>query len=407
MRRTIVLLSAGLLAFSLAVPGAVMAAPGHPSYWVAPPNGTDDTAHIQAGLDYCAANGPNCTVQLRAGTYKTSQLVEDNFQGTLMGAGEYRTTIVALQYLTGTPNLITFEDGNIEISDLTISEPWGNGTATSGLATTYLWSAVYVEGSPADLSVDRVSITGATDPTSGSQLGYNLEDGVEYWGSAASASLSVRSSVFTTMYTGVEVGQNSGSARVTIGGSPWSGNYFANDPETVDLASRQSSVFDVSYNTAAKTTERGVEVDWGGPGCSLSKYFIHDNWLTGVGPAAYAIFVGGNSIYAPCIAATIWENTINVLPVAGLGGTGIGVYYIKNAVIMGNTITGAGQHAIQLYGVTNSMVQANDLSRFTPTSGDAQIYLATDTHQDTVVCLHHRDTVHNGGTGNTIIGCNH
>ena len=406
MRRTIVLLSAGLLAFSMAVPGAVMAAPGH-YYLVSKPNGTDDTANIQAGLDWCAAHGPDCTVQLRAGTYKTSQLVEDDFQGTLMGAGEYRTTIQALQGLTGTPNLITFEDGNIEISDLTISEPWGNGTATSGLATTYLWSAVCFEGSPAELSVDRVSITGATDPTSGSQLGYNLEDGVEYWGSAASASLSVRSSVFTTMYVGVEVGQNSGSARVTIGGSPWSGNYFANDPETVDLASRQSSVFDVSYNTAAKTTERGVEVDWGGPGCSLSKYFIHDNWLTGVGPAAYAIFVGGNSIYAPCIAATIWENTINVLPVAGLGGTGIGVYYIKNAVIMGNTITGAGQHAIQLYGVTNSMVQANDLSRFTPTSGDAQIYLATDTHQDTVVCLHHRDTVHNGGTGNTIIGCNH
>ncbi|MGA2514670.1 MAG: hypothetical protein ABSG37_13805, partial [Candidatus Limnocylindrales bacterium] len=137
MRRTIVLLSAGLLALSLAAPATVMATPGH-TYLVAKPNGTDDTAHIQAALDSCAAYGPNCTVQLRAGKYKTSQLVEDDFQGTFEGAGEYRTTIEALPKLTGTPNLITFEDGNIEISDLTISEPWGNGTATSGLATTYL-----------------------------------------------------------------------------------------------------------------------------------------------------------------------------------------------------------------------------------------------------------------------------
>ncbi|MGA2512797.1 MAG: hypothetical protein ABSG37_04170 [Candidatus Limnocylindrales bacterium] len=416
MRRTIVLLSAGLLAFSLAVPGAVMAAPGH-YYLVSKPNGTDDTANIQAALDWCAAHGPDCTVQLRAGTYHTSQLVEDNFQGTLQGFGENWTIIEALKGLTVktkywecTPNtssclwpdLITFRYGNIEISDLAISEPWGGGTATTAYPDTYLASALYVWDQPAELSVDRVSITGAPDDAITAIGGFNLYYAIDYEGAPGvplTRSLSVRSSSFTTMYEPVYV-LNSGSVRVTIGGSPWAGNYFANDFWAVELASPESSVFDVSYNTATATavdTSVACLSGW-----QVSQYSIHDNRFTIVGPDGWGIYLSDNST-APCIAAKVWDNTIKVLPAAD--NTGINVFKTKNTVITSNTITGTGAHAIGLFDATNGMVGANDVGRFTPTAGGAQIYLDSKTAQDTVVCLHHRDTVHNGGTGNTIIGC--
>ena len=92
--------------------------------------------------------------------------------------------------------------------------------------------------------------------------------------------------------------------------------------------------------------------------------------------------------------------------VPAAGNTGIEIYDTSNTVIAGNTITGWGSFGIGLHGATNSMVVANDVSHFTPEKvGGAQIYLDSKTDQDTVVCLHHRDTVHNGGTGNTLIGC--
>src|SRR5208282_4899143 len=104
--------------------------------WVAPPNGKDDTANIQAALDACVARGPGCTVQLQAGRYLTKQVVVYNFRGTFKGMGIDRTTIEALPNLPVTnltvtscqpnltdciwPGLFEFVDGNISVSDLSI-----------------------------------------------------------------------------------------------------------------------------------------------------------------------------------------------------------------------------------------------------------------------------------------------
>ena len=145
MRRILVLLSACLLAMSLTASPPVAALTGS-TVQVAKPNGVDDTATIQKALDWCVKHGPNCTVQLQAGTYRTSQLVTYNFRGTFRGVGEHRTTIEALPYALvnwpdiGTygqclPNLtdcrwasfIIFVNGDIEISDLAIDFPHTDG----------------------------------------------------------------------------------------------------------------------------------------------------------------------------------------------------------------------------------------------------------------------------------------
>lgn len=51
------------------------------------PNGTDDTAGIQAALDSCVGAGPGCTVQLAAGTFHVSQIAVTGFHGSLVGTG--------------------------------------------------------------------------------------------------------------------------------------------------------------------------------------------------------------------------------------------------------------------------------------------------------------------------------
>ncbi len=97
MRRILVFLVAGMLAASLAAPATAMAAPFGTTYQVPKPNGVNDTSAIQKGLDWCVTHGgPNCTVQLQAGTYNITQLVTYGFQGTFKGAGEHRTIINAL-----------------------------------------------------------------------------------------------------------------------------------------------------------------------------------------------------------------------------------------------------------------------------------------------------------------------
>ncbi len=74
-----------VLAFVFAAPA--IAGGGRHTVSVPPPGGADDTASIQAALDQCVAHGPGCTVQLAAGTYRTSQLLAYDFKGTFKGMG--------------------------------------------------------------------------------------------------------------------------------------------------------------------------------------------------------------------------------------------------------------------------------------------------------------------------------
>jgi hypothetical protein len=237
MRRILVFLTAGVLAASLAAPAAAMAGPFGGNVYVVPSSGGgNDTLAIQNALNACAAHGPGCTVQLEGGTYNITQLVTYNFQGTLRGVGEGRTTIEALPdlpvYQSGDPftclptsgpgcqwpTLITFVNGTIEVSDLSIHEGDDSGNATEQWAfpgygpLTALWSVLFFTGQRTDVSIDRVAIRGEHDATTGDlAYGFNLDFGVAFVNIPVTSpslrgSLAVRDSSFQTMSAGVSAG---------------------------------------------------------------------------------------------------------------------------------------------------------------------------------------------------------
>jgi hypothetical protein len=172
---------------------------------VVKPNGTDDTADIQAALNSCVGAGPQCTVQLMAGTYYTKQIAVNGFQGSFVGMGQGQTTIQALPDLppptSNTPNhpfwaappgsanpwpvLFTFVDGSFQISQMTFYEPdyspisspgW---TFPGGSEWYALAGMIYFVGHQANVVMDHVTVQGAAG---NSPYGYNINNGIYYEG---------------------------------------------------------------------------------------------------------------------------------------------------------------------------------------------------------------------------------
>lgn len=443
MRRLLALITTGVFAMSLAAP-PVAAAPGRIAQ-VPLPNGVDDTTGIQAALDWCVGHGPGCTVQLRAGTYLTRQLVAYDFRGTFRGAGRNSTTIEALPGLVVTipdaqtegscrpnttdcryPTLITFVDGDIHVADLAIRVTATDGTATTpwrmhGATFTSLIDAVRIMGRRrTDVTIDRIAIEGRPDASETSFYGMNLVNGIIYTGElprsstpldfyTLSGSLTVRSSSFRSMFDGVSQDGFLSSSRITIGGSPSAGNRFEDVLAGIDLETAEGSSFDVSYNVSSAVFDSMWVVPWAPEFVprSPSHYEIHDNtFMTepDAPPWAQGILLYQDPA-SPWIQATIRDNTIVVQ--APLN-EGIDVNWTKATVIAHNTIIGEGGYAaISLWGSTASTVVRNDVSGFVldPTEGFAQVYLDPATSHDRVICLGPADTVLDDGTANVVIGC--
>ena len=426
------------------------AAAGQKVVYVPPPNGTDDTARIQAALNACVAQDPSCTVQLREGKYWTRQLVTFNFQGTFKGMGMDNTTIEAIPNLpvnipdaaydgecmpnTTTcpwPSLIIFVDGDIHVSDLSIDISAAPGTATAGWTvfgtelTTLLDALRFMGQYPTNATIDRISIAGRPDNSPNSfgvvfdePAGFNVINGVVYTGELPrsstpfdyyflSGSYTVRNSFFKTMIDGVGQDGFLKSSQITIGGSPTTGNHFENMIDGMDLEASESSVYEISYNESSGITNAMWVVPWQ-PAfvpSSPSQYFIHDNTFstTGPGPGVQAIYLY-NDPSNPWIHATIWNNRLE--PQAELSD-GIDAYNTKGTLILNNTITGTGYDAIGLWGSTFSTVIGNNVNGFTPDPavGLAQIYLDPSTSNDLVVCSNSTTTVLNQGTNNVVIDC--
>jgi hypothetical protein len=398
MRRILVFLVAGMLAASLAAPAAVMAGPLGPTYQVPPPQWgphANDTAAIQAGLDYCATySGPNCTVQLQAGTYHSGLLLENNFNGTFKGVAEGVTTIAALPNLSITepdpwtlgeclPNLTTctwsvfilFVNGNVEVSDLSLDFPDTNGTETlpytlGGNTVTGLIQALEFTGDGAhNASVDRVSVTGHADtsPTAVSSsvdgFGFNVFQGIMFDGyfpvgptypsltyATRSGSFAVRDSSVRTVFDALLVQGAVTSSQVTM-----SGNRIDDVDFGIDVGAA-NSVFDISYNTVAADNASPVEESHAGVLLEPSNFANLVNRLSQVSIHANAIRVsdasGGNMIGVWLLdaigiphwfRATVTNNTIS-LPSTyvqpGEGKEGIDANNITGTMISGNTITG-------------------------------------------------------------------
>lgn len=426
------------------MPTTAVAFDGH-VMWVAPPNGVDDTANIQAALDACVASGRECTVRLQPGTYHTSQLVEYNFKGAFRGMGMNRTTIEALPNLTVTlpdtssegaclpdtssclwPSLIIFVDGNIQVSDLSIHVTAAPGTATSGwtlngYAISSLLDAMRFMGqSPTQVSIDRVSIEGQPDLTANSYgvvfgygAGFNVVNGIIFTGELPrssnpldyyflSGSLKVQRSSFKGLFDGVSQQGFLQSSQITIGGEGGAGNQFQNVYIGMDLEGSQSSVFDISHNVSAGMYGGMWVIPWQTVfvQTSTSSYSIHDNQFAATGPYAEVLYLVDN-FSNPWIKASVWQNTVTA---QNFLSEGIGIYNTRGTSVWRNTVVGSdGYDAIGLWMSSNDLVAGNKVNSFSidPDMGYAQIYLDPSSSNNVVYCSP-TDNVLDDGSNNTV-----
>ena len=410
------------------------------------PNGSDDTAKIQAALNACVAHGPGCTVQLQAGKYLTSQLVAYNFRGTFKGMGQDKTTIQALPALPVTlpdvffngecapnttnclwPDLIIFVDGDIKVSDFTVHVPSVPATQLwfgNGMPATVLNDGIRFMGkNPTNAVVRRVSFEGMRDQSATSCPNYNFCNAVIYAGEFPrshtpfdyyflSGTFSVSNSHFKNVSLGTVADAFLQNCTVVIGGSPLTGNMFENvDAAGPFLTASDNCLEEVSYNTS----NGNIAPVWIQPyqvfvATKPSIYLIHDNILKTAGLNADGIVIVDNPS-SRTVNAFVYDNAVEMQQ--GVGFDAIGAYFTADTLVANNKIAGSAADAIGIWGGTHAAVLVNDVTGFTPNpaSGLAQIVLdgdlvgLPDTNDSLVVCRSPTNTVLNLGAGNKVIGC--
>jgi Right handed beta helix region len=227
------LITGSALAFAMIVTCGTAFGKHHAAVFRVLPNGTNDTANLQAAFDAAVQAGPGSTVQLVKGTYHTGQIVVNNFQGTFVGAGADKTALTNLPNLYVTPDggwlnppsadnpwpsLLTFVGGDFQVSDLGVRIT--GSTATTGWSNLGMFDppiramcfGFLLAGPPkTNATFSRVSIEGERDPSE-TVYGYNLWNGVFFDGCIGvlpfppvSGSFVVRDSVFRHLGSGTPI----------------------------------------------------------------------------------------------------------------------------------------------------------------------------------------------------------
>jgi len=177
----IVTIVTGMLTFftSLSIAGAISIKP----------NGSDDTAQLQAALESCSGAKSRCKIILSEGTFYTDVLLVRNFNGKITGQGAGKTIIkpVTDRPLRSAdivfqndptldepyPILMHFADGgNIDLTDFTLDfpsdmkvEPYVTFDVPDQTIHDALLSAIMADGTtnPAQLSVSGLEINAAAN----------------------------------------------------------------------------------------------------------------------------------------------------------------------------------------------------------------------------------------------------
>lgn len=210
-RYIIVTIIAGMLALSasLSIAGAISIKP----------NGSDDTAQLQAALESCSGTKSRCKIVLSEGTFYTDVLLVRNFNGKIVGQGAGKTIIrpVTDRPLRSTdivfendptlaepyPILLHFSDGgNIELADFTLDfpsdmkvEPYVTFDTQDQTIQDALLSAIMADGTtnPAQLSVSGLEIIAAANDAL-LPFGSNLLNAIRFEGQHRSGGITPLSS---------------------------------------------------------------------------------------------------------------------------------------------------------------------------------------------------------------------
>lgn len=408
---------------------------------VLPPNGIDDTVNIQAALDSCMEYGPGCTVQLAGGTYKSQQLIAENFYGTFKGMGISGTTVEVLAPLVVTvsdqnvqdippsrtnkyPVLLLFTGGDITVSDLTFkvtdpnpTTPWCYGGA--GCGQTWLEAPVGVIGSAANLTVRQIACEGDTGQLDGFS---NYNNCVLFWGGAEPLA-----GTFTFASSRVRHSANSfeiaevRDAKCVVGGSPADGNLFEDSELGGVILDADHSMIDYSHNQVTLKPYTPYNGLWVLQGVMAmpqepSQFLIEHNTIKATGGYQDGILImdyGPRRVSRKTADVVITNNTIQ------LGGSeespayaGVEAYYTEGAIISNNRISGENALlGILVEANIQCMLKGNNLQELQPL-GVSVALLGIDsgyrrnTTGCTVVGGNNKVNVYDEGTDNILVGVN-
>jgi hypothetical protein len=456
------------LAVSLSLPGAIAG----PSYvtcdkntmiWTVSPSGGDDTKNLQYAFDQAVRVGPGGTVALTAGQFYCNNIVVTGFDGTFRGAGKGVTRIDTLRGLNPNapplgnpidfPSLFVFVGGNVRISDMTIEiTPFWTTVAYGKQAfgfDMYLTDAmIRIDGRYANSLVERVQFIGHEGPGYyGSSVRDNVHTGLRIcdladfkssWGihvGPTTGTHIVRQCEFTRFTEAVTFfGLSNG--RALVGGSVADANTFVDTG--IMTRNIEGSVVEISYNNMFSISGSGTT----GVFCyndikpqekampvslitSPSQVFISHNTIeylegawTFMGDVIYLDddgpsikrFLNLKDEVVWSMQAVVSNNKIYLdFPVAGIYGFGV-----QDAVVTGNTISGAGIAGVSVapgpYGYygwletcSHWTLSGNNFENFD--AEVAQVWLGPFSDHCTVVGGG-KDNVWDQGKDNLLVGVN-
>jgi len=437
MNRKTFLMAAILFAISLS------AYPADLIVNVADPNGTDDTAAIQAALNQCLAPGPVCTVQLAAGTYLIKQLFTENFHGTFKGKGMDVTILQALPNLPVSqeqpvwnsppsvnnpyPMLVLFFGGDITVSDMTIRalepnplEGWYEYAGQ--LPITAMWGILEFMGQSEEMNVfvTRAALEGKYDESQPASdhynaTGFSIDPYPPYVfppPGHLSGTFRVSACRFDTLFEAI-YGAVLHEARITIGGSPSEANLIQNCDWGAVLVDLDSSLVKFSYNDVSVVGSSafagfGAGQRIVGPIETPSSFLVQHNRIKATGSYEDGILIldlaplNGEKKTGDFV---ISNNTIIIEPSeASPAFAGIQSGFTEGTVIANNRIVGSGLFGILLDGDTQAMVKGNNVNGVA--AEVAPIGLTANTTNSTVVGFGKETNVLDEGISNTLVGVN-
>jgi hypothetical protein len=345
--------------------------------YVPPPNGTDDTTNIQAAFDTCVAYGKNCTLQLAAGTYHTSQVAVIGFVGTFRGVGKDETIIKTLDRTLQVAPLNFFENPPTPESG---SNPWPSIFAFVG--------GDIVISDLSFLSTPNVSTTGWTWTGLGITV-YEL----------AHAFVVVGPVVPGQDYTEA----NAALYRVHIEGVEQEGTLFGYDPIS---AIYYEGLFGAPYGQTLPLRGRfdAHDSEFGHVAGGTNLYNLYDSRAS-ITRNRFADTFEGMDIGV--VTNTTYEYADNEVLNSSAWGLNLnGSFDSSSLVVRNNVITGTGIGLFLDDSVTfTGHVECDLLRNSVEDVADVGIYLGPGTRDCLVVLKTCEDTVLNLGTNNKIIGC--
>ncbi len=388
------------------------------------PSGGDDTAAVQAALNACVSFGPDCTVALGEGTFRTQQLLVHDFRGTFRGAGQGATILEPFERFAVSqdevaigrppsadnpwPFHVTFVDGDVTVSDLTFrmtafepAQPW----KLFGMEFAAMASSLVITGERADATVERITVEGADGPD-GPFAGYNMINGIYIegvlpdedgnWTRPLRGTFTVRDNTFRHVGSGSPLA-NLIDSQVVITDNRYEDLLYGMDVQhligsTVEI--RDNVMDDVG--TGAEVIQ-GAEAVAGAPSTML----IHGNTIRGLDGVGVGLYGAED---ADTLRAIVQGNVFELHGDA----TGVLSQNTVGGIVHDNVMRGSARAAIAIglsaddepaSPVERWLIAANDFSVLT--ASEAMVVLGAGSQDTTVVCTAATD-VRDEGSGNRV-----